>query len=90
MVHHPNRLTILSYLSGVDSAIFSELKEFTGLTDGNLGSHLQKLEEERYIRLKKEFVQNKPLTTVFLTKKGRAELLEYVQSLKKLIESVNV
>ena len=45
--HEPNRLAILSQLSGVsEGVIFNDLRDQCGLTDGNLSRHLKVLEEE--------------------------------------------
>ena len=45
VVHEPARLKILAYLSVVKSADFVFLLSRTGLTYGNLSSHMSKLEE---------------------------------------------
>ena len=43
-IHEPARLAILTVLSAADSADFVYLQRATGLTKGNLSSHLTKLE----------------------------------------------
>ena len=43
LIHEPARLMIISLLYVVESADFIWIKGQTGLTDGNLSSHLSKL-----------------------------------------------
>jgi DNA-binding transcriptional ArsR family regulator len=45
LVHEPGRLAILTVLSSVSDADFLFLQRTTGLTKGNLSSHLAKLED---------------------------------------------
>ena len=85
VVHGRVRLALLSLLSGVEEAEFTWLREKTGATDGNLGAQLLKLEEARYVSVKKKFVMRKPQTLYRITEAGRDALSEYVQALKKLL-----
>ena len=61
------RLGIVTVLITRKDATFSDLKSLLGLTQGNLGIHLQKLEEAGYVATKKAFVKRKPRTTVRIT-----------------------
>ena len=45
LIHEPGRLAILTVLSSVTDADFVFLLRATGLTKGNLSSHLSKLED---------------------------------------------
>jgi DNA-binding MarR family transcriptional regulator len=65
------RLMVLTYLYVVESADFVFLKNMTGLTWGNLSTHLTKPEEAGYIAINKEFKGKKPHTTISLTEQGR-------------------
>jgi len=67
MIHAPARLMMLSYLYVVESADYVFLMRQTGLTWGNLSTHLTKLEEAGYVEIEKEFRGKKPHTTVSLT-----------------------
>ena len=80
------RLGIVSVLMSRREASFSDLKELLGLTQGNLGVHLTKLEEAGYVGVKKEFVQRKPRTTCRITAKGRSAFLEHVERLRQIAE----
>jgi DNA-binding MarR family transcriptional regulator len=71
VIHGRIRLGVVAYLSAVDSALFSELRDKVGATDGNLSAHLRKLEDAGYVRADKSFVNRKPQTRLSLTAAGR-------------------
>lgn len=79
------RLAVCVLLSRYDRLSFPRLKELTGETDGNLGAHLRKLEDEGYVRVRKEFVDRKPVTWYALTEDGRNGLEAHVRALGSLI-----
>ncbi|MEA2704976.1 MAG: hypothetical protein QOD63_2921, partial [Actinomycetota bacterium] len=56
LIHEPGRLAILTVLSSVKDADFVFLQRTTGLTKGNLSSHLTKLEDAGLVRIEKRFV----------------------------------
>lgn len=78
------RLGIVTVLMTRRSATFPDLKDLLGLTQGNLGVHLRKLEDAGYVSVKKEFVQRKPRTTAKLTAKGRRAFLAHVRKLERI------
>lgn len=82
VIHAPARLMVLTYLYVVDSADFVFLKNMTGLTWGNLSTHLSKLEEAGYVSIKKEFENKKPHTMIRLTNPGREAFREYKQAMQ--------
>jgi len=86
IIHEPARLLILAYLFVVESADFLFLMNQTGLTRGNLSSHLSKLEDAEYIHIKKEFVKKIPRTLLSLTKSGRKAFQTYRQSMKQVLD----
>jgi DNA-binding transcriptional ArsR family regulator len=84
--HEPNRLAIMSALCASDRGLtFNALRDQCSLTDGNLNRHLKVLEEADAIRIKKEFVKNKPRTTVFLSKQGLKRFEEYLGALRDVL-----
>ncbi len=85
IIHAPNRLAILSILISVESAKFTFLKESIGITDGNLTTHLTKLEANGLITIKKKFVSKKPQTTCAVTEKGRYAFKAYLEKLEQII-----
>ena len=77
LVHEPARLLILAHLSLLESADFLFLLRQTGLTRGNLSSHVRKLEDAGYVDVEKSFVDRLPLTVYRLTETGRAAVQVY-------------
>ena len=88
LIHEPARLSILTNLFVVEDANATYLLQQTGLTWGNLGSHLGRLEEAGYVEIVKGFRGKKPQTTVSLTDQGRAALLAYRAQLMGALEQV--
>jgi DNA-binding MarR family transcriptional regulator len=86
LVHEPARLMILGTLHAVESADFLFVERQTGLTRGNLSSHMSKLEEKGYIEISKEFVDKIPRTLLRITDEGRAALLEYANNMKQILD----
>ena len=84
LIHEPGRLAILTVLSSVKAADFVFLQRTTGLTKGNLSSHLSKLEEAGLVRIEKRFVHKKPNTNVELTAEGRARVAHHWDQLDRL------
>lgn len=89
MVHEPARLNILAYLYVVESADFVFLLSRTGLTWGNLSSHMSKLEEAGYIEVQKEIKDKRPHTMLSLTKEGRTAFETYRKDMLQLLGESN-
>ncbi len=85
-LHSRIRLAVVAALVSVEQADFNFLKEMVKTTDGNLSTHIRKLEEAGYVSSKKKFVQKKPQTTYKITDKGRRALEEYVSTLEKFLK----
>lgn len=81
IIHEPGRLAVVSYLSVVEEADFIFLLEQTGLTRGNLSSHMAKLEGAGYVEVDKTFVDKIPRTTYRLTPAGRDAFMKYRRGL---------
>ena len=86
LIHAPVRLAILSALITVDSVRFAFLKEVTRATDGNLSTHLSKLEKAGYVDINKEFVGKKPQTNCSITEKGREAFQLYITKLEAILQ----
>jgi DNA-binding MarR family transcriptional regulator len=84
LVHEPGRLAILTVLSSVRDADFVFLQRATGLTKGNLSSHLTKLETAGLVEIEKRFVRKKPNTSVALTAPGRERIARHWEQLDRL------
>jgi len=88
VIHEPARLMILAVLYVVQSADFTFLMAQTGLSWGNLSSHMSKLEAAGYIEVEKEFVERRPRTMLKLTASGRLAFQEYRRSMKQVLDDL--
>jgi len=86
-IHDPARLAILTALSACERADFLFLLRITGLTKGNLSSHLSKLEEAGLVEIEKRFVEKKTQTLVRLSDAGRQSIAGYWREMEELRES---
>ncbi len=86
LLHQPVRSKLLSLLISNDELPFKALKESLNLTDGNLSSHLSKLEKEEYVLIEKIFEDKRPKTIVHITPKGRDAFADYIEALKQFIK----
>ena len=84
LVHEPARLSILTALSACKSADFQFLLRLTGLSKGNLSSHLAKLEEAGLVIIKKAFEGKIPKTTLTITSDGRKQLERHWKDLERI------
>jgi DNA-binding MarR family transcriptional regulator len=82
VIHEPARLMIMTVLYAVTEADFLYLQNECGLTQGNLSSHLARLEEEKYVLVQKTFKGKYPLTLCSLTQKGRKAFEEYARIMR--------
>lgn len=80
-VHAPARLKILAVLDACRSADFLFLQSTTGLTQGNLSSHLLRLESEGLVVIEKSFKGKRTYTTASLTEEGRKRFREHWRQL---------
>ncbi len=84
LIHEPGRLAILTVLSSVRDADFVFLQRTTGLTKGNLSSHLTKLEAAGLVEIHKRFIRKKPNTNVALTAVGKQRIAHHWDQLERL------
>jgi len=84
-IHEPARLVIVATLYAAAEADFLFLQRETGLTKGNLSSHLAKLEQAKYVQIEKTFRGKIPLTVCRLTAGGRQAFEAYRKTLKKTL-----
>ena len=88
-IHQPVRLRIMAALVTLeagDEVDFTYLRGLLGVTDGNLGAHLRKLEEAGYISVNKVFEQRKPHTYVSASVAGRKVFNEHVTALEAILK----
>ena len=86
LLHQPVRSKLISLLISNDELPFKVLKDTLELTDGNLSSHLKKLETANYVKIEKFFEGKRPKTVIKITNNGKAAFSDYIEELKKFIE----
>jgi len=86
LIHAPIRLGIMTILNSVKKVNFIYLREKLDVTDGNLSSHMEKLEKAGYVNVKKSFVDKKPNTVYSITEKGKKAFRSYLEHLERIIE----
>jgi DNA-binding MarR family transcriptional regulator len=84
LIHEPARLAILTALASCKSADFLFLQRLTGLSGGNLSSHIAKLEESGLVRIEKQFIDKRPNTRIEISDQGRKAVREHWRKLDQL------
>ena len=90
LVHQPVRLKIMAALKGLalgEQIEFVRLKALVDATEGNLGAHIQTLEQAGYVAVEKDFVGKKPRTRVSLTRDGRRAFDDYIAYLRDIVDA---
>lgn len=86
LLHSRIRLAVISFLSGCEESDYTTIKNSVGASDGNITSHLRKLEDADYVTMRKDFVGRKPITYYKISNKGKNAFVAYVENLKKFIK----
>lgn len=84
LIHEPARLAITSALASCERADFLFLRRLTGLSKGNLSSHLSRLEDARVVEVEKTFEGKVPRTWIQLTPRGREAVADYWERMKDM------
>lgn len=88
VIHAPARLKVVTQLYVVEAADATFLVNRTGLTWGNLSTHLARLEESGYVALEKGFRGKKPYTMIRLTDEGREAFRRYRATMQEALDSL--
>lgn len=88
LIHEPSRLRLMTLLLVVDEADFVYISDQTGLTAGNISSHMSKLEDAGYVEVDKTFADRRPRTVYRLTDTGRDAINDYRDTLEALLRPV--
>ena len=89
VIHAPARLKIVMQLFVIDNADATFLVNRTGLTRGNLSTHIGKLEEAGYVAIEKTFKGKKPRTMIRLTKTGRSAFQTYRSRMQEALAELS-
>ena len=85
IIHAPNRLQICSLLAPLDDAEFQFLRDSLGVSDSVLSKHIKQLEEAGYVKQRREKVDGRQRTWVYLTNNGRMAFSGHVEALKSIV-----
>ncbi len=88
VIHEPARLLITTILYALETADFLYLLRESGLSKGNLSSHLSRLEAAGYVSIEKTFRGKIPLTICRLTDSGRVAFRAYRDHLKRVVDTL--
>ncbi|GAA0528498.1 winged helix-turn-helix domain-containing protein [Chitinophaga japonensis] len=80
------RLGVMSVLMVNEEVSFNDLKQLLEVTDGNLASHLNTLEENGFLKVHKGFVGRKTNTTYSITKAGEKAFKSHLAALEHMIK----
>ena len=86
VLHEPARLVLVALLYPLEDADFLFLLRESGLTKGNLSSHLAKLEEAGYVVVTKGYQGKVPHTDYRLTDDGRAAFRAYRDQMRRALK----
>lgn len=89
LVHQQTRLRIFAHLYANGETAFTDLKTELGITEGNLASHIQKMEDADCVTVTKQFVDRSPQTSYRLTDRGEELFETHIQTLEALIEELD-
>lgn len=81
------RLSIMSLLAINEKVDFNTLKESLDISDGNLASHINALETEGYLQVKKSFIGKKPNTQYVATRQGKKAFNDHLDVLEKFLNN---
>ena len=87
LIHDRTRLSIVAALAASEPLAFTDLKDITGSTDGNLSVHARRLEDAGYVHCEKSFAGRTPRTEYRLTTAGRKALEKYLEHMDALIRA---
>lgn len=82
------RLGVMSAVVVNEDISFNDLKQLLEVTDGNLATHLQTLEEAGFLKVHKGFIGRKTNTTYSITKAGEIAFKNHVQALENMIRGM--
>ena len=84
-VHQRARLGVLAILAENQEADFTHIKRSLGLTDGNLGRHLEVLAHAGHVTLRKGSDGRRARTWVRITPSGTQALNTEIELLRRLL-----
>lgn len=83
------RLGVMSILLLHERTSFNDLKQLLDVTDGNLASHLQVLEQQGFLEVHKSFIGRKVITQYSATRAGEKAFRGHLSALEHLIRALD-
>ena len=83
------RSGVMSMLIVNEDMNFKDLRQLLEVTDGNLATHLNVLEENGFIKVHKGFVGRKTNTTYQITKTGERAFRNHLEALESMIRHLD-
>ncbi len=87
-IHEPARLFIMAVLYQSEEVDFLFLLNETKLSKGNIATHIKKLEEEGYIKVKKELLNKKTHSSYSITESGKECFKNYIENMRIILEKI--
>lgn len=78
----------MSMLMVNEEISFNDLKGLLEVTDGNLATHMNTLEEAGFLKVHKGFIGRKTNTTYSITKAGEKAFKDHIAGLEKMIKGI--
>jgi len=88
IIHEPARIVLLAILNAAEQVDFTFLLNETGLSQGNLSSHLSKLEMAGYISIEKTFHKRRPRTLISMNEKGKSAFNDYLLTMREFYNNL--
>jgi len=85
VIHQPTRLKIMGALYRNRRLNYKTLRDGLGLTDGNLASHVARLEQEGYVASGRVLVNLSFEVVYRITPEGDAAFRDYLQALRGML-----
>ncbi|MBA6357666.1 MULTISPECIES: transcriptional regulator [unclassified Colwellia] len=86
IIHAPNRLQICSLLVPIEDAEFQLIRDQLGVSDSVLSKHVKQLEDAGYVKQRKEKVNGRLRTWLYLTEAGRRAFEGHVAELMRIVQ----
>ncbi|WP_394354346.1 transcriptional regulator [Haloterrigena gelatinilytica] len=86
LIHQPTRLRIMGVLYKHRDVSYTHIRNHLDLTDGNLASHAEKLEQAGYVEDRRAWAQNGFETRYQITKAGVTAFQAYLRELSGFVD----
>ncbi|ELZ05257.1 transcriptional regulator [Natrialba asiatica DSM 12278] len=88
LIHQPTRLRIMGFLYRHRDVSYTRIRDLLELTDGNLASHAENLEDAGYIETRRAWTQSGFETRYRITQSGVSSFQTYLQELRRFLDEV--